>query len=62
MSAKEIPMADHDEAVKESSSIAATSGTKRGPQVEIKVPLNLDDLETFDLRGDGIKTTHVVSN
>ena len=55
-------MADHDEAVKESSSIAATSGTKRGPQVEIKVPLNLDDLETFDLRGDGIKTTHVVSN
>jgi hypothetical protein len=54
-------MTDHDETVKESSSIAATSGSTRR-QVEFKVPLNVDDLETFDLRGDGIKTTHVVSN
>jgi len=37
--------------------------SKRGKaKVEIKVELDLDDLNEFDLRGDGIKVTHVVSN
>ena len=39
------------------------SGKKRGKaRIEVKVELDLDDLEVFDLRGDGIKTVTVVSN
>lgn len=30
--------------------------------VEIRVELDLDDLEIFDLRGEGITTVSVVSN
>lgn len=41
------------------SSKAGKRGTAR---IEVKVELDLDDMDVFDLRGDGIKTTTVVSN
>jgi hypothetical protein len=58
-----LVMAEDDEGKKETHAVVSSSGTKRGKaKVEIKVELDLDDLETFDLRGEGIKITHVVSN
>jgi|HubBroStandDraft_4_1064222.scaffolds.fasta_scaffold2872957_2 hypothetical protein len=56
-------MADEKEDVIPPTPREPSSGGKRGKaKVEIKVELDLDNLEEFDLRGDGIKITHVVSN
>jgi hypothetical protein len=41
---------------------AAGEASQSKAQVEIRVELDLDNLEEFDLKGDGIKLTHVVSN
>jgi hypothetical protein len=59
----EEAVADEKEEVLPPTPKEPTPSKKRGKAtVEIKVELDLDDLEEFNLRGDGIKITHVVSN
>jgi hypothetical protein len=52
----------HTQSSQRSGAVQSVPGQRGTARMEVRVELDLDDLAVFNLQGDGIRTTSVVSN